>query len=73
MDKRRALAALLVLSLGSCSRHEHLAPINYSPPTTGLSDIEIRTAIVQQSITELSGTVSMPLQRTNLPRTQCLR
>jgi len=32
MDKRRALAALLVLSLGSCSRHEHLAPINYSPP-----------------------------------------
>src|SRR6476620_2006447 len=51
MDKRRALSALLVLSLGSCSRHEHLAPINYSPPTTGLSDTEIRTAIVQQSIT----------------------
>src|SRR6476660_2750667 len=60
MDKRRALAALLALSLGSCSRHEHLAPINYSPPTTGLSDIEIRTAIVQQSITSYQGPCPCP-------------
>ena len=59
MDKRRALAALLALSLGSCSRHEHLAPINYSPPTTG-PDTEIRTAIVQQSITSYQGPCPCP-------------
>ena len=61
MDKRRALTALLLLSLGSCSRHEHLTPVNYSPaPSEGLSDIGIRTAIVQQSITSYQGNCPCP-------------
>ena len=32
MDRRRALAAVLLFSLVSCSRHEPLAPVNFSPP-----------------------------------------
>jgi hypothetical protein len=56
MYKRRALAALLLLALGCCSRHEHLTPINYSPPASAeSSELGIRTAIVQQSITSYKG------------------
>src|SRR5258705_5222739 len=61
MDKRRALTALLLLSLGSCSRHERLTPVNYSPPpSAGPSEVEIRTAIVQQSITSYQGPCPCP-------------
>jgi|SRR5512132_4130658 hypothetical protein len=66
MDKARALAALLLLllSLGSCSRHEHLdlAPVNYSPSPSaaGPSDVEIRTTIIQQSITSYQGPCPCP-------------
>ena len=56
MDKRTALAALVALSLGCCSRHEHLAPVNYSPPPSSEPSEEvIRTTIVQQSITSYQG------------------
>src|SRR6476646_1370555 len=60
MDKRRALTALLLLSLGSCSRHEHLMPISYSPSPSSDSDIAIRTAIVQQSISSYRGICPCP-------------
>ena len=60
MDKRRALTALLLLSLGSCSRHEHLMPVSYSPSPSSDSDIAIRTAIVQQSISSYRGICPCP-------------
>ena len=60
MDKRRALIALLLLSLGSCSRHEHLMPVSYSPSPPSDSDIGIRTAIVQQSISSYGGICPCP-------------
>ena len=61
MDRRRALAALLLFSLASCSRHEPLAPVNYSPSSSAEpSDVGIRTAIVQQSIRNYQGPCPCP-------------
>lgn len=61
MYKRRALAALLLLALGCCSRHEHLTPINYSPPASAeSSELGIRTAIVQQSIIAIKVPARVP-------------
>src|SRR5262245_9290724 len=61
MDKHIAFAALLLLSLGSCSHHEHLAPVNYSPPPSAEpGDAEIRTTLVQQSINNYQGPCPCP-------------
>jgi hypothetical protein len=61
MDKRTALAALMLLSLGCCSRHEPLAPINYNPPiSSGTSEEGIRTTIVQESIIRYQGPCPCP-------------
>src|SRR5262245_59339266 len=66
MDKNTAITtlaftAVLLLSLGSCSRHEHLMPVNYSPPPSAeRSDVEIRTTLVQQSIKNYQGACPCP-------------
>ena len=66
MDRRRVLAAALLFSLASCSRHEPLAPVNYSPsPSSKPSDVEIRTAIVQQSIRSYQGSCPCPYSAPN--------
>ena len=66
MDRRRVLAAALLFSLASCSRHEPLAPVNYSPsPSAEPSDVEIRTAIVQQSIRSYQGSCPCPYSAPN--------
>ena len=66
MDRRRALAAVLLFSLVSCSRHEPLAPVNYSPPPSlEPSDVGIRTSIVQQSIRNYQGPCPCPYSAPN--------
>jgi hypothetical protein len=61
MVKRAAIAALLLLLLASCSRHEPPVPVNYSPPPSAEpSEVGIRTAIVQQSIVSYTGPCPCP-------------
>src|SRR6476659_3400228 len=67
MHKRR-LALLFLLALGCCSRHEHLSPINYSPSASAeSSELGIRTAIVQQSITSYQGACPCPYSGPDCP------
>jgi len=66
MNRLSALAVLLLFSLASCSRHETLMPVNYSPPPSAEpSDVEIRTAIVQQSIRSYQGLCPCPYSASN--------
>src|SRR6476646_11013462 len=68
MDKHTGPVAVLLFVLCSCSRHEHIAAINYSPPpTAGASEVGIRTTIVQQSITSYQGTCPCPYSGPDCP------
>jgi hypothetical protein len=67
MDKRIAVT-LLLLSLGSCSRHEHLTPLNYSPPlSVEPEDVAVRTTLVQQSIKNYQGPCPCPYSGPSCP------